>query len=76
MAMSAQEIESHLLEAFPDADIDLVDLAGDNNHFQVTVTSSKFTGLNRIKQHQLVYDALKGNMGGVLHALSVKTIAK
>jgi stress-induced morphogen len=73
MAMNATEIENYLRAAFPDASIELVDLAGDNDHFQVTVVSEAFRGKSRVQQHKMVFDALQGNMGGKLHALAVKT---
>ena len=73
MAMSASEIEKLIREAFPDAEVTITDLAGDNDHYAAMVTSSAFKGKSRVQQHQMVYDALKGNMGGVLHALALKT---
>ena len=76
MAMAAAEIEKLIKEAFPDADITITDLAGDNDHYAAMVVSSAFKGRSRVQQHQLVYDALKGRMGGVLHALSLQTSAK
>ena len=76
MAMPANEIEKLIREAFPDADIKITDLAGDNDHFAAMVTSSAFKGKTRVQQHQMVYDALKGRMGGVLHALSLQTAPK
>jgi stress-induced morphogen len=76
MAMTAAEIEKLIHEAFPDADVNITDLAGDNDHFAAMVTSSAFKGKTRVQQHQMVYDALKGRMGGVLHALSLQTAAK
>jgi stress-induced morphogen len=76
MAMPAGEIEKLIKEAFPDADIKITDLAGDNDHFAAMVTSSAFKGKTRVQQHQMVYDALKGRMGGVLHALSLQTAPK
>ena len=76
MAMPAGEIEKLSKEAFPDADIKITDLAGDNDHFAAMVTSSAFKGKTRVQQHQMVYDALKGRMGGVLHALSLQTAPK
>lgn len=76
MPMSAAEITDHLKQAFPDAEVALKDLAGDNDHWAATVTSSAFHGLSRVKQHQLVYAALQGKMGGVLHALQLTTIAR
>ena len=76
MAMPAGEIEKLIPDAFPDADIKIPDLAGDNDHFAAMVTSSAFKGKTRVQQHQMVYDALKGRMGGVLHALSLQTAPK
>jgi stress-induced morphogen len=76
MAMQAGEIEKLIKEAFPDADIKITDLAGDNDHFAAMVTSSAFKGKTRVQQHQMVYEALKGRMGGVLHALSLQTAPK
>ena len=73
MAMAAEEIEGMIRAAFPDAVIEITDLAGDNNHFAARVVSSAFTGLSRVKQHKAVYDALDGKMGGVLHALQLTT---
>ncbi|HTT83211.1 MAG TPA: BolA family transcriptional regulator [Rhizomicrobium sp.] len=76
MPMSATEIENLIREAFPDADVTITDLAGDNDHYAAMVTSRAFKGRTRVQQHQMVYDALKGRMGGVLHALSLQTAAK
>lgn len=76
MAMAASEIERLIKEAFPDAEITITDLAGDNDHYAAMVTSAAFKGKSRVQQHQMVYDALKGRMGGVLHALSLQTAAK
>ena len=76
MPMPASEIEKLIKEAFPDADVSITDLAGDNDHYAAMVTSNAFKGKTRVQQHQLVYDALKGRMGGVLHALSLQTSAK
>lgn len=75
MAMDRDTLLGFLSEAFPDAEITLTDLAGDNDHWQAEIVSSAFDGLNRVKQHQLVYAALKGKMGGELHALALKTRA-
>lgn len=75
MAMHAGEIEVLLKSAFPDAKIQIEDLAGDNDHFAATVVSEAFRGLSRVRQHQLVYAALKGNMGNALHALALQTSA-
>ena len=76
MGMTGEEIEKFIRDAFPDAEIEMKDLAGDNNHWSATVKSSAFKGKSRIAQHQMVYAALKGNMGGVLHALQLQTSAK
>ena len=76
MAMAAAEIEKLIKDAFPDADITITDLAGDNDHFAAMVTSSAFKGKSRVQQHQMVYAALKGRMGGQLHALSLQTAVK
>ncbi len=76
MAMNASEIEKLIKAAFPDADVTITDLAGDNDHYAAMVTSTAFKGKSRVQQHQMVYEALKGRMGGVLHALSLQTAAK
>lgn len=73
MPMSVKDLESSLRTAFPDADIRIEDLAGDGDHYRARVASSAFKGLNRVRQHQLVYAALKGRMGGELHALALET---
>ncbi|QEO18322.1 BolA family protein [Acetobacter vaccinii] len=73
MAMSANEIEAYIRQAFPDAEVKIDDLAGDGDHYACTVTSEAFRGLPRVRQHQLVYDALQGHMGGTLHALALRT---
>ncbi len=75
MAMPASDIEALIKAAFPDAVITLEDLAGDNDHFAATVVSEAFRGLPRVRQHQLVYAALQGRMGGELHALALQTSA-
>ncbi|MEO1568603.1 MAG: BolA family transcriptional regulator [Pseudomonadota bacterium] len=75
MAMDKSTLEGFLKNAFPDAEIILTDLAGDNDHWQAEIVSEQFSGLSRVKQHQLVYAALKGNMGEALHALALKTRA-
>jgi len=75
MAMQAGEIEALLKAAFPDAKIQIEDLAGDNDHYAATVVSEAFRGLSRVRQHQLVYTALQGNMGNALHALALQTSA-
>jgi stress-induced morphogen len=75
MPMAAQDIERLIKERFPDASVAIDDLAGDGDHYAATVVSEAFRGKSRVQQHQMVYDALKGNMGGVLHALALKTSA-
>ena len=73
MVMSQTEIEQMIREAFPDARVEVKDLAGDGNHYSASVVSSAFRGKSRIRQHQMVYEALKGRMGGELHALALTT---
>ncbi|MBC6439934.1 MAG: BolA family transcriptional regulator [Rhodospirillales bacterium] len=73
MAMSAAEIKAMIREAFPDAAIEIEDLRGDGDHYAATVTSHAFEGKSRVQQHQAVYQALKGRMGGDLHALALTT---
>ena len=75
MPMPLADLEAHLREAFPGAAITIEDLAGDGDHYKAKIVSDAFTGLPRIKQHQLVYAALKGKMGGELHALALETTA-
>jgi stress-induced morphogen len=75
MAMNATEIEALIKSALPDAQVTIEDLAGDGDHYAATVVSSAFKGLSRVKQHQLVYAALQGRMGGALHALALQTSA-
>jgi stress-induced morphogen len=71
--MPANDLESLLRAAFPDAEIEIVDLAGDGDHYRARIVSTAFAGLPRVRQHQLVYAALKGRMGGELHALALET---
>ncbi|MFN2099935.1 BolA family protein [Altererythrobacter sp. MF3-039] len=73
MAMTAEEIESMIKEALPGAEVEMRDLAGDNDHWAAMVTAPQFAGKNRVQQHRMVYDALGGRMGGVLHALQLTT---
>lgn len=73
MAISITDLRQLLTDAFPDASIDVVDLAGDNDHYQASVISEQFIGKSRVQQHQMVYQALKGKMGDELHALALKT---
>lgn len=73
MPMSIADLEANLREAFPDAEIAIDDLAGDGDHYRARIVSPVFAGLSRVKQHQLVYAALKGKVGGELHALALET---
>ncbi len=75
MAMDAKTIESLIIRALPDARVEIRDLAGDGNHYAANVVSAAFRGISRVKQHQLVYEALKGKVGGELHALALQTSA-
>ena len=75
MAMSATEIEKLIHDAFPDAEVTITDLAGDNDHYAAMVTSKAFKGKTRVQQHQMVYQALQGRMGNELHALALQTSA-
>lgn len=75
MPMAASEIEAMIRAALPDARVTVEDLAGDGNHYAATVVSEQFRGLSRVRQHQLVYAALRGRMGGELHALALQTSA-
>ena len=75
MAMAAHDIERLIKESFPDARVSIDDLAGDGDHYAATVVSEAFRGKSRVEQHKMVYDALKGQMGGALHALALKTQA-
>lgn len=73
MPMNAADIEKLIKAALPDAEITVTDLAGDGDHYAAHVVSAAFKGLTRVKQHQLVYEALGGRMGGELHALALTT---
>ena len=73
MPMSASEIEGMITAALPGAVVEMTDLAGDNDHWAARVTAPQFAGKNRVQQHKMVYDALGGRMGGVLHALQLTT---
>ena len=75
MAMNAHEIEVLIKTAFPDAKVLIRDLAGDGDHYAAEVVSELFRGKSRVQQHKMVYDSLKGNMGGALHALALQTSA-
>ena len=73
MAMAATEIEALIVAAIPDARVEIRDLAGDGDHYAARVVSETFQGMSRVRQHQLVYKALGGRMGGELHALQLET---
>jgi stress-induced morphogen len=73
MPMSGPEIEGMIKAAMPDATVEMTDLAGDGDHWAAKVTSAEFAGKSRVQQHKLVYNALDGKMGGVLHALQLTT---
>ncbi len=73
MPMQQQEIETLIRSKFPDARIDIKDLAGDGDHYAAHVISAAFKGKSRVQQHQMIYDALGGRMGGTLHALALTT---
>ena len=75
MPMDPDEIERMIKEALPDAEVKLEDLVGDGDHWSATVISSAFTGKTRVQQHQLIYSALQGRVGGELHALALQTSA-
>jgi len=75
MPMTVLELESALRAAFPDGEIVIEDLAGDGDHYKARIVSQAFRGLSRVRQHQLVYAALKGRMGGELHALALETVS-
>ncbi|QKV18038.1 BolA family protein [Oricola thermophila] len=75
MPMNASEIEKMIKEAIPDAQVTIRDMAGDGDHYAAEVVSESFRGKSRVQQHQMVYQALQGKMGGVLHALALQTSA-
>jgi stress-induced morphogen len=75
MPIAQADLETILRDGFPDAEIVVEDLAGDGDHYKARIVSSAFAGLSRVRQHQLVYAALKGKMGGELHALALETSA-
>ena len=75
MPMSQENLEAALREGFPDAEIEIQDLAGDGDHYRAKIVSERFKGLPRVRQHQMVYAALQGRMGGELHALALETSA-
>jgi stress-induced morphogen len=73
MPMDSREIERLIKAGIPDAEVTIRDLAGDGDHYAATVVSASFRGKSRVQQHQLVYQALQGQMGGALHALALQT---
>lgn len=73
MPMAAEDIETMIRAAIPDAQVEITDLAGDGDHYAARVVAESFRGMSRVKQHQAVYAALGGRMGGVLHALQLTT---
>ncbi len=75
MPMAADDIAAMIRDAIPDATVEITDLAGDGDHYAARVIAPSFAGLSRVKQHQQVYAALGGRMGGVLHALQLTTAA-
>ena len=75
MAMQATDIKALIQEALPDAQVQIEDLAGDGDHYAASVVSESFRGMSRVKQHQIVYAALRGRVGGELHALALQTSA-
>ena len=76
MAMDAGEIETMIRKALPDAQVTIRDLAGDGDHYAAEVVSAEFAGKSRVQQHQMVYEALQGRMGGELHALALQTAVR
>ena len=74
MGMKVEEIKDLIKKSIPDAKIEIKDLAGDDNHYAAIIKSKIFEGKSKVQQHKLVYDALEGKMGGVLHALSLTTL--
>tara|TARA_Y100000590_G_scaffold459329_2_gene616064 strand:+ start:333 stop:563 length:231 start_codon:yes stop_codon:yes gene_type:complete len=76
MSLKIEELKDLIKKAFPDAEITIQDLAGDENHYSATIKSQIFTGKSKVEQHKLVYKALGGKMGNELHALALNTIEK
>jgi len=74
MSLKLDEIKSLIIASIPDAEITIVDTAGDENHYSATIKSKVFSGKTKIEQHKMVYKALKGKMGNELHALALNTI--
>ena len=76
MGLKLEEIKKLIKESIPDAEIEITDLAGDDNHYSASVKSKIFTGKSKVEQHKIVYKALKGKMGNELHALSINTLER
>ena len=76
MSLKVEEIKTLIKKAIPDAEIDIIDTAGDENHYSATIKSELFKGKSKIEQHKMVYKALKGKMGNELHALALNTIER
>ena len=76
MPLPIEEIKKLITKSIPDADIDIKDLVGDNNHYSAKISSKVFNGKSKIEQHKLVYKSLEGKMGNELHALSITTEGK
>ena len=76
MGLAIDEIRKLIKDAIPDAEIEIKDLMGDNNHYSATIKSSVFKGMSKIQQHKTVYKSLKGKMGNELHALALNTLEK
>ena len=74
MTIKKEELETMITKAFPEAKVEIIDLAGDDNHYSLIITSNRFSGISRIDQHKMVYEALDGKMGNELHALTIKTL--
>jgi|TARA_B100001250_G_scaffold412371_1_gene443387 stress-induced morphogen len=74
MTIKKEELETMIIQAFPEAKVEIIDLAGDDNHYSLIITSKRFSGISRIDQHKMVYEALDGKMGNELHALTIKTL--
>ena len=74
MTIKKEELETMIIQAFPEAKVEIIDLAGDDNHYSLIITSKRFFGISRIDQHKMVYEALDGKMGNELHALTIKTL--
>ncbi len=74
MSMNSDEIKDLIVKSIPDANVEIIDLAGDGDHYSAKISSKHFKGKTKVQQHKMVYDALGGRMGGQLHALALQTI--